>query len=305
MEKYTKQHYLNIIKNKCNINDIDLHISNKSMETRITFKCDKHGESIWRWQNAKNKDTINCKKCSELERNLKYFNIELSNLNFELITPELYLGSKSKILVKCTIHGEIFLKTDRNTLLNKSTVCSLCQRDKYKEIYKNKFIEKAKIIHDDFYSYENINYIDVMSKIEIPCPKHGVFLQTPDAHIRGQKCPKCVISYKENYIKEILEKYKFEYVFNKGHKLLINPKTNYPLKPDFWLEKYNLVIEYDGISHFKQIYSKEGFERTQKLDVLKNKLCKKHKIKIWRFNKNNLYLLEKKLIKLYEIYNNK
>jgi hypothetical protein len=53
------------------------------------------------------------------------------------------------------------------------------------------FIEKSKIIHLDTYDYNNINYIDNSTKVEIICKEHGSFLQTPNTHMNGSGCPKC------------------------------------------------------------------------------------------------------------------
>lgn len=53
------------------------------------------------------------------------------------------------------------------------------------------FIEKSKIIHLDTYDYNNINYIDNSTKVEIICKEHGSFLQTPNSHMNGSGCPKC------------------------------------------------------------------------------------------------------------------
>ena len=44
------------------------------------------------------------------------------------------------------------------------------------------FIEKSKIIHLDTYDYNNINYIDNSTKVEIICKEHGSFLQKPLYH---------------------------------------------------------------------------------------------------------------------------
>ena len=57
----------------------------------------------------------------------------------------------------------------------------------------NEFIYKAEKIHCGFYSYNLSNYKNCSTKIEIVCPIHGNFWQTPDAHInQQQKCPSCV-----------------------------------------------------------------------------------------------------------------
>ena len=53
------------------------------------------------------------------------------------------------------------------------------------------FIEKAKAVHDEKYDYSNVNYKKNSEKVEIICPIHGSFLQSPQAHLRGQGCDKC------------------------------------------------------------------------------------------------------------------
>ncbi|WP_394271931.1 DUF723 domain-containing protein, partial [Butyricicoccus sp.] len=53
------------------------------------------------------------------------------------------------------------------------------------------FIEEAKKVHGDKYSYLNTNYINNRTKVSITCPIHGEFLQTPSHHLHGEGCPKC------------------------------------------------------------------------------------------------------------------
>lgn len=56
------------------------------------------------------------------------------------------------------------------------------------------FIEKAKSIHGDFYSYDNFVYVDSISKSYITCPEHGDFPQSANKHLNGRGCPKCAVS---------------------------------------------------------------------------------------------------------------
>jgi len=55
----------------------------------------------------------------------------------------------------------------------------------------NSFINKAKSIHGDKYDYSLSVYINYKSKVEIICPIHGSFLQTPSGHLMGKGCMKC------------------------------------------------------------------------------------------------------------------
>ena len=43
--------------------------------------------------------------------------------------------------------------------------------------------------------YSNVNYRTSHDKIEIKCPKHGIFLQFPYDHLQGHGCPYCTNNY--------------------------------------------------------------------------------------------------------------
>lgn len=54
------------------------------------------------------------------------------------------------------------------------------------------FIIKANKIHGDKYDYSLVNYENIKTKIDIICPNHGIFKQTPHHHItRKQGCGLC------------------------------------------------------------------------------------------------------------------
>ena len=56
---------------------------------------------------------------------------------------------------------------------------------------KDEFVEKARKVHGDKYDYSNSDYKKSNVKIDITCPKHGVFSQVPSSHLMGCGCPKC------------------------------------------------------------------------------------------------------------------
>lgn len=54
------------------------------------------------------------------------------------------------------------------------------------------FIERATTLHNNRYDYSLVEYVTVDDKVEIICPIHGSYFQTPYHHInRKQGCPKC------------------------------------------------------------------------------------------------------------------
>lgn len=71
---------------------------------------------------------------------------------------------------------------------------------------KDKFIEKSIKKHGYKYNYDNINFIDNKTKIDIMCNTHGIFEQTPKAHLQGQGCYKCFIDRKALTTQKFIEK---------------------------------------------------------------------------------------------------
>ena len=111
------------------------------------------------------------------------------NYNYSLFTK--YNGVKAKIRIICKKHGE-FSQAFFNHV--KGHGCSKCKFDKLSEIYKSnfkEFVAKAKIVHKNKYSYVNVKYTLAQNNVEIICPNHGSFSQTPANHLRGAGCSKC------------------------------------------------------------------------------------------------------------------
>ena len=96
------------------------------------------------------------------------------------------------------------------------------------KLTQQQFIDKATKIHNNFYDYSLVNYINSLTKIKIICPKHGEFEQQPNNHLMKQGCVKCMgdrvrnarISNKTNFIKKskLIHGEKYDYS-------LVNYKT--------------------------------------------------------------------------------
>ena len=96
----------------------------------------------------------------------------------------------------------------------------------------------------------------------------------------------CLLSKGEQKVQSILQKLNIEFITQHSFCDCINPKTNRRLKFDFYLPKYNLCIEYDGVQHYRYTNSgwntKEHFKDTQYRDSIKNKFCKNNAINLIR-----------------------
>ena len=60
-----------------------------------------------------------------------------------------------------------------------------------KRLTTEEFISKAREVHGDRYDYSKVEYKNAKTKVKIICPIHGVFEQSPDAHLHGQGCQDC------------------------------------------------------------------------------------------------------------------
>lgn len=116
---------------------------------------------------------------------------------------------------------------------------------------KNFNYELANQIHNNKYDYSKVVYIGAKDKVEIICPKHGSFWQTPDDHIRkGYGCPKCA---NENKGKN-----------NKGFKI----NKGQTITKEEFLEKAKELYE----DKYEYPELKEEFSYRRKIKII----CSKH-----------------------------
>ena len=67
-----------------------------------------------------------------------------------------------------------------------------CKRCSKRHQYTTEeWIKEAKKVHGDKYQYNSTIYIDSHTKVNIYCPKHGLFSQMPSEHLHGYGCPYC------------------------------------------------------------------------------------------------------------------
>ena len=60
-----------------------------------------------------------------------------------------------------------------------------------KQLTTEDFRSRAHTRHGGRYDYSATIYHSYHSKVEIVCPEHGTFLQSPAKHLSGRGCPKC------------------------------------------------------------------------------------------------------------------
>lgn len=92
-------------------------------------------------------------------------------------------------------------------------------------------------------------------------------------------------SHGEQKIREILTINNIDFIAQHKFKDFKYNDTQGIPKFDFYLPKYNIIIEYDGEQHFRPIYSfdtEESFKKRQNHDIEKNQYCFNNNITIIR-----------------------
>lgn len=285
--------------NKIHNNKYDYSlVKYKTAQIKVKIICPEH--SVFEQRPYAHLFGYGCSKCSG---NYNYTNEEfiekVNKIHNNIYDYSLvkYKNSNDFIKIICTKHG-IFKQIAGSHL--QGFGCKKCYDEKRK-YDTEKFNELAKEKHGNLYDYSLVDYQHSNKKVKIICNKHGIFEQNAGAHLRGVGCPVCKSSRGERDIKVYLEKYNIKFEFQKTFD---DCKNINHLPFDFYLPKYNICIEYDGMQHFKPI-EYFGGEKTLKItknhDNIKNDYCKNNNIKLLRIkynenviNKLNFYFLKTK-----------
>lgn len=185
-----------------------------------------------------------------------------------------YINNSTKIKHRCN-QGHTYEQSPNNHLNGKG--CPVCNGTpkKTSEQYIKECREKG-------YDLPLEDYINNRTKIKHKCNKGHVYLQSPDMHVGkyNQGCPICKESHGERFIRTYLENNSINYTLQKKFNDL---KDKTYLSYDFYLPDYNILIEYQGIQHYKE---KEFFggdkhlKKQQYHDNLKREYAKNNGYKL-------------------------
>lgn len=140
-------------------------------------------------------------------------------------TDSVYHSIRSKIKIRCRIHGE-FEQTTKLHL--KGRGCPKCKGQNAAlklRMPSDEVLRQMKAKHGDKYDYSKaVIKGKKIHKIEIICPKHGTFWQTPSMHISGQGCPECgldvlrthLVLSQEEFLKRAKDKHGDKYDYSKA-----------------------------------------------------------------------------------------
>lgn len=275
--------------------------------TNVIITCPIHGDFITTPNRFIMGSKSGCPKCNPsslkesltqeefIQRCLKYF----PNYDYSQVV---YTNQYTKVVITCNKHNYTW-KPIAKDLMN-GHGCPLCGKENNKEKQKltlEEFIEKANKIHNNKYDYSKVLYINYKTKVEIVCPIHGSFLQSPDKHlIQQQGCPKCEeqSSKGELQVKNYLENHNIKYI--QQYPIIYNGNCNNKTKIDFYLPDYNIFIEYNGMQHYVPIDYFGGelkFQKQIQRDNYVRNYCKEYNIKLIeiKYNDNLINILNDEL----------
>lgn len=168
--------------------DKSIYTGNKS---KIIISCKKHGDFK---QNAgDHMYGYGCPICSGKGKVTNDSFIERARLvhgdKYDYSKVE-YKSNSTKICIICSIHGEFSQKPYVHL---QGCGCPKCGGSL--KLSTEKFIERAKKVHNNLYDYSKVEYKNSKTSVEIFCKIHGYFSQAPGNHLQGQGCPTCGLGF--------------------------------------------------------------------------------------------------------------
>ena len=232
----------------------------QNLKTPVDIHCRKHGNFKQRPNNLLfghgcpkcGREAASTKRRKPLETVIKEFkNAHNDKYDYSLVD---YTGNKNKVKIICKEH-RIFEQLAQDHIRGRG--CAKCVGTA--KLTTVEFIAKAIKIHGQLFDYSQVEYITTMDKVKIICKIHGIFQQTPNAHLGGNKCPKCYGLYKttEEFIIEA------EYIHGETYDYSLSKYTKAMNITQIICKKHG-VFEQTAINHLKGAGCRKcaGQERT-------------------------------------------
>lgn len=198
---------------------------------------------------------------------------------------DMYVNSNTKLRVECSVCGNVFSIKPGNLLSGRG--CPKCAKKSIGDALRKtdaEFREEVySLVRDEFTvvgKYKN-NKTKVMFRHNTEYPH--TFEMVPTAFIyQEQRCPICSKSHAERIARAWLEEHRVDY--DPQHEF-DGCRDRLPLPFDYYLPRYNIALELDGIQHYKPIEyfgGQQWYEYTVRHDRIKSEYCKDNGIKLIR-----------------------
>jgi len=215
-----------------------------SGKLKIKIICKEHG--IFEQVPQSHLSDSGCPKCVGFNSTFEDFIREAKLIHGDKydysLVNETYKNTRVKIPIICPVHGQFFQTPFVHLRGNGCNLCGYDTTAKKRTLTTSDFIERSKLIHNNFYDYSKSIYIKNKTEISICCPLHGLFTQSPNNHLAGKGCPKCVgrISKEEIEVADFLKSLNVQ--VQTSNKSILNTKELDIVLPDF-----KIAVEYNGL----------------------------------------------------------
>jgi len=269
---------------------------------KVEIICPKHGAYLVRATCHLHKKN-DCPKCSFADDRLTTDSfIEKSKIvhgNSYDYSKSVYTVNSKPIIITCPEHGDF---TQRAASHLAGNACMQCFINRNKLSF-DEFVERSNIVHSFKFDYSKAAYSNLTNKIEIICPTHGSFWQTPGIHVNAKMgCRFCSESHGEREVERFLKKYNIGHI--REHRIM-----PYRYRYDFFLPDFNIYIEYNGQQHYKPVPlfgGEEAFKKVQYNDKMKKMIVSENDgrlIIITYLHKTEEAVEKEMILSLKRIYN--
>lgn len=243
---------------------------------KVTITCPIHGD----FEQRPN-DHIKghgCRKCTNkpLEDWINSFKgVHGERYSYDKVP---YVLARTPITVTCPDHGDFSILPSNHINGSGCPKCFIVHNKGTAE----SFIDKANSVHSNYYSYENVEYINSITHVSITCPEHGDFKQVPGSHLFGHGCPKCFGKISKPELEIV------EYIKSLGiseDKILMSFSPEFMIgkqQLDIYIPDYKFAIEFNGSR-----WHSENWGKPNSYHYDKWKMCYDAGVKlltIWDFN---------------------
>lgn len=231
----------------------------------------------------------NCDRLNRIKSKEEIYDFLEKEMPYVLLLDDFTLRL-DKIKAYCTLCNYEWITTPSELMQGKG--CYYCGKRSTGEKlrFTNKqFLNKLKEINPYIQPLEE--YKTSRDKLLLECLICGHrWNQNPNTLFNGHGCPSCNYSFGERQISIWLNNNKTKYEPQKKYPDLLGVGSGL-LSYDFYLSKYNLLIEYQGIQHFKpiDIFGGENqFKIQQEHDKRKREYVELHRINLLeiKYNEN-------------------
>lgn len=211
-----------------------------------------------------------------------------------------YINQKIPVCIIChekdengKEHGE-FWQTPTGHI-DKKADCPKCKKNH--RYTTEEFVDTLPQWIKDKYDFSKFKYKTTHEKSILICKEHGEFLQSPHNIRKGIGCPECNESKLERNVREFLKENKIEYISEYKKDADFGKQ-----RLDFFLPKYSVGIECQGIQHFVPTdFAGKGeewkineFKHIQELDINKQRMCVEKGIKLIYYTTKEHKILSEK-----------